>query len=58
MTIKNECISEVLVSATTEADENMSQDDEDSRTELGSHANMAVVGRNCYILAKHKDMWM
>ena len=42
----------MLVSATTEADEDMSQDDEDSRMELDSHANMAVASRNCYILAK------
>ena len=59
MTIKNDCIFEVLVSTTTEADENMSQDDEDLRMELDSHANMAVVSRNSYIIAetqRHVDV--
>ena len=59
MTITNNHVSKVLVSSTMEADENMRQDDGDSRMELNSHASMAVVSRNCYILAetqRHVDV--
>ena len=58
MTITNDCVLEVL-SATMEADKNMSQDDEYSMMELDGHANMAIVSRNCYILTqtqRHVDV--
>jgi hypothetical protein len=43
-----------IVSSLGNANDSMSQDDESigSRTELDSHANMPVVGRNAYVLAE------
>ena len=46
LTIKNDGIFDVLITA-NETEERL---DEVSRTELDSHTNMVVVGKNCHIL--------
>jgi hypothetical protein len=41
----------LMVSAVDDSDETTDIDEQDSRTELDSHANMPVVGRNAYIIS-------
>ena len=47
-----------VYSTILEGSETMEDANELSRTELDSHANMPVIGRNAYILSKIGETWM
>jgi hypothetical protein len=48
--VRNDRIYEVAMSGQTDMEEG---EESESRTELDSHANMAVVGKHCYVLVDH-----